>query len=158
MKSRTRSRSPASIGSNQSSRRWTAASASDCRVGDVVLLLVMAQSPPVCANAGIVWVSAPGDYAILNSNHTPDGTAGYPELRQTTLSERSLIFMMPFACGAAMCGRTNGLRRRLPLGEALRTRIRGNLNQNIEDAIACFEGVCPALTREAFPLEWALAE
>src|SRR5215471_11513496 len=74
MNSRTRSRSPASIGSNQSSRRWTAASASDCRVGDVVLLLVMAQSPPVCANAGIVWVSAPGDYAILNSNHTPDGT------------------------------------------------------------------------------------
>ena len=48
--------------------------ASDCRAGDVVLLLLMAQSPPVCANAGIVWVSAPGDYAILNSNHTPDGT------------------------------------------------------------------------------------
>jgi hypothetical protein len=59
---------------NQSSRRWTADLASDCRAGDVVLLLVMAQSPPVCANAGIVWVSAPGDYAILNSNHTPDGT------------------------------------------------------------------------------------
>jgi len=34
----------------------------------------MAQSPLVCANAGIVWVSAPGDYAILNSNQTPDGT------------------------------------------------------------------------------------
>src|SRR5258706_1057518 len=27
-------------------------------------------------NAGIVWVSAPGDYATFNSNHTPDGTAG----------------------------------------------------------------------------------
>jgi hypothetical protein len=26
------------------------------------------------ANAGIVWVSTPGDYATLNSNHTPDGT------------------------------------------------------------------------------------
>src|SRR5882672_9567117 len=25
-------------------------------------------------NAGIVWVSAPGDYATFNSNHTPDGT------------------------------------------------------------------------------------
>src|SRR5262249_36008948 len=84
MNSRTRSRSPASIGSNQSSRRWTAASASDCRVGDVVLLLVMAQSPPVCANAGIVWVSAPGDYAILNSNHTPDGTPGLTETRKGT--------------------------------------------------------------------------
>jgi hypothetical protein len=32
---------------------------------------------PVAApahNAGIVWVSAPGDYATFNSNHTPDGT------------------------------------------------------------------------------------
>src|ERR1700731_565097 len=25
-------------------------------------------------NAGIVWVSAPGDYATFNFNHTPDGT------------------------------------------------------------------------------------
>src|ERR1700745_4290176 len=25
-------------------------------------------------NAGIVWVSAPGDYALFNSNHIPDGT------------------------------------------------------------------------------------
>src|SRR5438132_8326156 len=78
MNSRTRSRSPASMGSNQSSRRWTADAASDCRGDDVVLLLVMAQSPPACANAGIVWVSAPGDYAILNSNHTPDGTTRIP--------------------------------------------------------------------------------
>jgi hypothetical protein len=42
MNSRTRSRSPASIGSNQSSRTWIAVSASDC----FVLLLVMAWSPP----------------------------------------------------------------------------------------------------------------
>jgi len=38
-----------------------------------VLLFVMAWSPPA-HNAGIVWVSAPGDYATFNSNHTPDGT------------------------------------------------------------------------------------
>jgi len=38
-----------------------------------VLLLVMAWSPPALS-AGIVWVSAPGDYATFNSNHTPDGT------------------------------------------------------------------------------------
>ena len=25
-------------------------------------------------NAGIVWVAAPGDYALFNSNHIPDGT------------------------------------------------------------------------------------
>src|SRR5215831_17454609 len=58
MNSRTRSRSPASIGSNQSSRRWTADSASDCRGGDVALLLLMAQSPPVCEHR-IVWVNHP---------------------------------------------------------------------------------------------------
>jgi MYXO-CTERM domain-containing protein len=39
-----------------------------------VLLLVMAWSPPALS-AGIVWVSAPGDYATFNSNHTPDGTS-----------------------------------------------------------------------------------
>jgi hypothetical protein len=33
----------------------------------------MAWSPPA-HNAAIVWVSAPGDYATFNSNHTPDGT------------------------------------------------------------------------------------
>ncbi len=38
-----------------------------------MLLLVMAWSPPAL-KAGIVWVSAPGDYATFNSNHTPDGT------------------------------------------------------------------------------------
>src|SRR6266481_4636620 len=46
MSSRTRSRRPVSIGSNQSSRRWTAVSASDCRASDFMLLLVMAWSPP----------------------------------------------------------------------------------------------------------------
>ena len=30
------------------------------------------------ANAGIVWVSTPGDYATLNSNHTTDGTDTTP--------------------------------------------------------------------------------
>src|SRR5580704_3080728 len=73
MKSRTRSRKPASIGSNHASRRPTAISASEPRTGNFVLLLVMAWSPPA-HNAGFVWVSAPGDYATFNSNHTPDGT------------------------------------------------------------------------------------
>src|ERR1700741_2189846 len=73
MKSRTRSRKPASIGSNHSSRRPTSISPSEPRAGNFVLLVVMAWSPPA-HNAGIVWVSAPGDYATFNSNHTPDGT------------------------------------------------------------------------------------
>jgi hypothetical protein len=85
MKSRTRSRKPASIGSNHSSRRPTAISASEPRTGNFVLLLVMAWSPPA-HNAGIVWVSAPGDYATFNSNHTPDGTyAAGNEFRTTPL-------------------------------------------------------------------------
>src|SRR5580700_8571734 len=73
MKSRTRSRKPASIGSNHSSRRPTAISPSEPRTGNFVRWLVMAWSPPA-HNAGIVWVSEPGDYATFNSNHTPDGT------------------------------------------------------------------------------------
>src|SRR6266404_2326480 len=46
MNSRTRSRRPTSIGSNQSSRRWIAVSACDCRADEFVLLLLMAWSPP----------------------------------------------------------------------------------------------------------------
>src|SRR5204863_2750841 len=75
MSSRTRSRKQASIGSNHSLRRPSPISASEPRTGNFVLLLVMAWSPPA-HNAGIVWVSAPGDYATFNSNHTPDGTGG----------------------------------------------------------------------------------
>src|ERR1700757_4926852 len=86
MKSRTRSRKPASIGSNHSSRRPTAISPSEPRTGNFVLLLVMAWSPPA-HNAGIVWVSAPGDYATFNSNHTPDGTTSNARL---SLRERRL--------------------------------------------------------------------
>jgi hypothetical protein len=40
----------------------------------------MAWSPPADKRR-IVWVSAPGDYATFNSNHTPDGTAGYGNAR-----------------------------------------------------------------------------
>src|SRR5215467_308085 len=44
------------------------------RAGDVVLLLVMAQSPPAHPTPALIWVSSPGDYTIVNSNHIPDGT------------------------------------------------------------------------------------
>src|SRR5205814_9552836 len=79
MSSRTRSRKQASIGSNHSLRRPTPISASEPRTGNFVLLLVMAWSPPA-HNAGNVRVSAPGDYATFNSNHTPDGTMVRSEL------------------------------------------------------------------------------
>src|ERR1700738_4021134 len=92
MKSRTRSRKPASIGSNHSSRRPTAIAASEPETGNFVLLLVMAWSPPA-HNAGNVWVSAPGDYATFNSNHTPDGTAAEAEI-DSLLREKADIEKM----------------------------------------------------------------
>src|SRR5207302_2639182 len=84
MSSRTRSRKQASIGSNHSLRRPTPISASEPRTGNFVLLLVMAWSPPA-HNAGNVRVSAPGDYATFNSNHTPDGTLDLPNTDPFTL-------------------------------------------------------------------------
>src|SRR5947199_8483072 len=97
MSSRTRSRKQASIGSNHSLRRPTPISASEPRTGNFVLLLVMAWSPPA-HNAGNVRVSAPGDYATFNSNHTPDGTGSitpYPHLeiqRQGSFSLKRMAY------------------------------------------------------------------
>src|SRR5947199_3161140 len=82
MSSRTRSRKQASIGSNHSLRRPTPISVSEPRTGNFVLLLVMAWSPPA-HNAGNVRVSALGDYATFNSNHTPDGTPAFFVLDRT---------------------------------------------------------------------------
>src|SRR5689334_18124744 len=100
MKSRTRSRKPASIGSNHSSRRPTAISASEPRTGDFVLLLVMAWSPPA-HNAGIVWVSAPGDYVTSNSNHTPVGTVIPRQIEFLGLADVGIVshFKSPFLVG-----------------------------------------------------------
>src|SRR5438874_7699536 len=94
MSSRTRSRKQASIGSNHSLRRPTPISASEPRTGNFVLLLVMAWSPPA-HNAGNVRVSAPGDYATFNSNHTPDGTIVLPkatEGRRNRIEARATAF------------------------------------------------------------------
>src|ERR1700751_1945655 len=101
MKSRTRSRKPASIGSNHSSRRPTAISPSEPRTVNFVLLLVMAWSQPAHI-AGIVWVSAPGDYATFNSNHTPDGTPS-----------RRLLWRRADGEGAAGAARLHRIRSRI---------------------------------------------
>src|SRR5262249_21313160 len=45
IKPRTRSRTAASIGSNQSSKRYTAVSATGCEESDFVVMLFMAWSP-----------------------------------------------------------------------------------------------------------------
>ncbi len=58
MNSCTRSRRPASIGSNQSSSRWPAVSASDCKAGEFVLLWSW-RGLHRRSNAGIVWVQHP---------------------------------------------------------------------------------------------------
>src|SRR6266542_947771 len=73
MNSRTRSRRPASIGSNQWSKRWTAVSAAGCEDSSFVVMLVMAWSPVRRFNAGCFEVDHPGDYATLNSYQPRDG-------------------------------------------------------------------------------------
>jgi hypothetical protein len=37
------------------------------------------------AQRRIVWVSAPGDYATFNSNHTPDGTGRHNRQAQAKI-------------------------------------------------------------------------
>ena len=49
---RTRSRTPASIGSNQSSKRYTAVSTTGCEESDFVIILFMAWSPVRRSNVG----------------------------------------------------------------------------------------------------------
>jgi hypothetical protein len=37
-------------------------------------MVIAARPRHLPKTTGFVWVSAPGDYATFNSNHTPDGT------------------------------------------------------------------------------------
>src|SRR6516162_7776730 len=69
MKPRTRSRTTASIGSNQSSKRYTAVSATGCEESCFVVMLFMAWSP-----IRRFEVEHPGDYATFNSNQLRDRT------------------------------------------------------------------------------------
>src|SRR5438105_6109179 len=110
MSSRTRSRKQASIGSNHSLRRPTPISASEPRTGNFVLLLVMAWSPPA-HNAGNVRVSAPGDYATFNSNHTPDGTRGHERAgeRKSPLGCASPVKRITLERKARQCNGTRHL-------------------------------------------------
>src|SRR5271163_371651 len=59
MKPRTRARTPSSIASNQSSKSKPSAATA----ASFVVSLVMAWSPFQRANAGIIWIEQPGDYA-----------------------------------------------------------------------------------------------
>src|SRR5271166_5401847 len=82
MNPRTRARTPSSIASNQSPKsKWSAATAAS-----FVLSFVMAWSPFQRANAGIVWVRQPGDYA----NPIPTTSATGPLAGQELL--RNLTF------------------------------------------------------------------
>src|SRR5215213_8206966 len=74
MKSRTRSRKAASIGSHQSLKSDTASSTSGCTASHFVVGLVMAWSPARRANTGFDWVGQSGDYATRNSNQPRDST------------------------------------------------------------------------------------
>src|SRR3954454_18736258 len=74
MNPRTRSRTPASMGSNQSSNKYPAVSAAGCEESDFLVMFSMAWSPVRRTNAGRFEVDHPGDYATLNSYHPVDGT------------------------------------------------------------------------------------
>jgi hypothetical protein len=67
-----RSRTPSSIGSNQSSRSMMSAATAAV----LVVVFVMAWSPFQRSNAGIIWVEHPGDYA----NPIPTTPATAPPL------------------------------------------------------------------------------
>src|SRR3954447_18213320 len=72
MNPRTRSRTPASIGSNQTSP----ANSSLPSISAVVLFCSMAWSPPALANAGHGSLQRTGDYAASRFHHSRDGTGG----------------------------------------------------------------------------------
>jgi hypothetical protein len=76
MNSRIRSRTQASMGSNQSSKRYTAVSATSC---EEFMLRANALHGVVSTrrfNVGRFEVEHPGDYATFNSNQLRDGTVG----------------------------------------------------------------------------------
>src|SRR5436189_897771 len=87
--SRTRSRRPASIGSNQLSKRSTAVSVWGCERSGCVLMIVMAWSPVRRFNAGRFEVEHPGDYATFNSYQPRYGTRG-PDLRHSRVRPQTL--------------------------------------------------------------------
>ena len=83
MNPRTRARTPSSIASNQSSKSKPSAATA----ASFVVSFVMAWSPFQRANAGIIWVEQPGDYA----NPIPTTSATGPRIEvddALTLSEQ----------------------------------------------------------------------
>src|SRR6516225_6872308 len=87
----------------------------------------MAWSPPALS-AGIVWVSAPGDYATFNSNHTPDGTLNVPYIFSSRLP-RPLGAVQPVESALNRFGReslfeTKLSRRALPAQPSLPATVR----------------------------------
>jgi len=54
-------------------------------------------------NAGIVWVSASGDYALFNSNHIPDGTTdNWPSYQDLPGVWHNAITLGPMAAHVAL--------------------------------------------------------
>ena len=69
----------------------------------------MAWSPPALS-AGIVWVSAPGDYATFNSNHTPDGTPSAEELQLIEQQLGTVLALVSAASGHLFADRPDRTR------------------------------------------------
>src|SRR5208337_4680012 len=74
MKPRTRERTPSSIASNQSSK----SKASAAPAASFVVSLIMAWSPFQRANAGIIGVEQPGDYANPIPTTSATGPSAVP--------------------------------------------------------------------------------
>jgi len=89
---------PASIGSNQPSKRWTG-SLSGSEESAFVVLLVMAWSPVRRFNAGRFEVDHPGDYATLNSHQPRDGTNVFIERLWRSL-KYECVFLNAFQTGS----------------------------------------------------------
>jgi hypothetical protein len=92
MNSRTRSRRPASIGSN-SHREDASPSALLTARMTISCYCWSWRSLHRRTKAEIVWVSAPGNYALFNSNHIPDGT---PQCFETPALQSQTRWLPPF--------------------------------------------------------------
>src|SRR6516162_9382660 len=141
MNSRTRSRRPASIGSNQSSRTWITVSASDCRAKDFVLLLVMAWSPPDARTSG--------SFGFQHPETTPPSIPTTPRTAPGRLAIPGFVEAVGEPIRNPVTGAEHRARIDLPDGFAFRiaemgsgtTQATGAIKLDLRDAHAHFAHV-----------------
>jgi CHAT domain-containing protein len=95
------------------------------------------------ADRGLQWVSAAINLSIA-LRHAGDVEAAIPLMRQTLERTEEGGFW------AAWAATQNNL------GTALLDRVKGDRDENVEQAIAAYDSARRVWTREAYPIEWAL--